>query len=149
MGKTTQLLCWVVGKRGCLLYDTVIPRPKWALDPDSTAWPMASTSFYLRPQPEPRKATILGFILPKSLRSSNLNSHAPCSTARALLDEPHPEQEERRSRTPFLECLIVPLGISLPSISTEVRTISKVTLTTLHSHLNTHLQLTTLDLLLY
>ena len=55
------------------MYGTVIPRPRWAMDPDSTVWPMASTSFYLRPEPEPEpeptKATILGLILPKSLRS--------------------------------------------------------------------------------
>ena len=47
----------------------MIPRPRWALDPDLTMWPMASTSFYLRPQPKPTKATIPGLILPKSLRS--------------------------------------------------------------------------------
>jgi len=51
------------------VYGTVIPKPRWALNADSTMWPMASTSFYLRPQPEPIKATIPGLILPKSLRS--------------------------------------------------------------------------------
>ena len=40
-------------------------------------------------------------------------------------------------------------GLPLPSIPTEVETISKVTLTTSHSHLNTHLRSTILDLLLH
>ena len=40
-------------------------------------------------------------------------------------------------------------GASLPSMSTEVGTISKTTLTTPQSHLNYHLQLTMLDLIYY
>ena len=40
-------------------------------------------------------------------------------------------------------------GASLPSMSTEVGTISKAILTTPHSHLNIHLQLTILDLPLH
>ena len=39
-----------------LLYGTVIPRPSWALDPDSTVWPMASTSFFLRPPAQAHKS---------------------------------------------------------------------------------------------
>ena len=51
------------------MYGTVVPRSIWALDLDSTAWPMPPISFYLKPQPEPTQATGLSFELLKNLGS--------------------------------------------------------------------------------
>ena len=52
-----------------ILYDTMIPEPIWALDSDSTVWPMTPTPYYLRPEPEPKIAASLGLMLPQSLMS--------------------------------------------------------------------------------
>ena len=51
------------------MYGIVVPRSIWALDLDSTAWPMAPISFYLQPQPEPTQATGPSFVLLKNLGS--------------------------------------------------------------------------------
>ena len=51
------------------MYSTVILRPMWALDSDSSVWPMKPTLYYLRPKPEPKIATIPGLTLPQSSMS--------------------------------------------------------------------------------
>ena len=101
------------------------------------------------PQPEPTMATSPSFVLLKGLesRQSTLTHTLFCHlvlTRWTLL-----EQEERCSGTPSLICPAVLRGTSLSSIPTGVRTSSKATLTSPHSHLNTHLRLTILDLLLH
>ena len=51
------------------MYSTVIPRHMWALDSDSTVWPMKPTPYYLRPKPDPKIATSPGLTLPQSSMS--------------------------------------------------------------------------------
>ena len=121
--------------KGGLLYGPMISKSIWASGFNPTIWPI----LYLSPGPKPPLGLLNEW---SSLIHTMLH----------LLD--HIQWSASQTRKWLLGRITSRLlgsvwGVSLPSISTEVGTILKATLTTPHSHLNIYLQLMILDLPLH
>ena len=111
------------------MYGPVIPKPIWALEHGSKVWPKAST--FTRPkisiQTHRGYEPILNYSRSPRTKQPTLVHILPFSVV--LVRQVVTEQNYSRSVSPTLVCLAVLWGISLPSMSTEVGTISKATLT--------------------
>ena len=81
-----------------ILYDTMVLRSIWALNPDSATWPIAPVSFYPKPQPKPTQTTGLSF------------------ATWSLLGKPFPSNKERMTFKHTIPCIP---GSALGSIVTK------------------------------